>query len=176
MKWVDIAHSKCAARLGVWVRVPRLVLGEAKRFNTSARVRVLWPTLGRVALRLVPPVGRWCPTFGGWCAGFVARCACSMAVLFPSFWTVIQHGCWVRLLIGSLTLCGWGSIPLLSARVLHGCVGGVFTSFGASKRRLRDSYLFLVSATSGRLSASSGWAHSLVGVCSGGSLSPVAGP
>ena len=47
----------------------------------------------------------------------VARCACSMAVLFPSFWTVIQHGCWVRLLIGSLTLCGWGSIPLLSAGV-----------------------------------------------------------
>lgn len=36
--------------------------------------------------------------------------------------------------------------------------------------------LFLVSAMPGRLSASSGWAHSLVGVCSGGSLSPVAGP
>ena len=36
----------------------------------------------------------------------VARCACSMAVLFPSFWTVIQHGCWVRLLIGSLELFG----------------------------------------------------------------------
>ena len=54
---------------------------------------------------------------GAWV--LVARCACSMAVLFPSFWTVIQHGCWVRLLSGSLTLCGWGSIPLLSARVPH---------------------------------------------------------
>ena len=82
-------------------------------------MRVLWPTLGRVALWLVPPVGRWCPTCGGWCAG--SCCASCVrfvfAVLFPLFWTVIQHGCWVRLLIGSLTLCGWGSIPLLSAGV-----------------------------------------------------------
>ena len=30
MELVDIAHSKCAARLGVWVRVPRLVLGGNK--------------------------------------------------------------------------------------------------------------------------------------------------
>lgn len=63
--------------------------------------------------------GRWCPTCGGWCAG--SCCASCVrfvfAVLFPLFWTVIQHGCWVRLLIGSLTLCGWGSIPLLSAGV-----------------------------------------------------------
>ena len=88
MKWVDIAHSKCAARLGVWVRVPRLVLGEAKQFNTSARVRVLWPTLGRVALWLVPPVGRWCPTFGGWCAGS----CCALRVL---------DGCFVSLFLDS---------------------------------------------------------------------------
>ena len=64
-------------------------------------------------------MGRWCPTCGGWCAG--SCCASCVrfvfAVLFPLFWTVIQHGCWVRLLIGSLTLCGWGSIPLLSAGV-----------------------------------------------------------
>lgn len=47
----------------------------------------------------------------------VARLACALCLLFcfPSFWTVIQHGCWVRLLIGSLELFGWGSIPLLSA-------------------------------------------------------------
>ena len=38
-------------------------------------------------------------------------------VLFPLFWTVIPRGRWVRLLSGSLTLCGWGSIPLLSADV-----------------------------------------------------------
>lgn len=52
---------------------------------------------------------------GAWV--LVARCACSIAVLFPSFWTVIPRGRWVRLLSGSLTLCGWGSIPLLSAGV-----------------------------------------------------------
>lgn len=45
-----------------------------------------------------------------------------MAVLFPSFWTVIPRGRWVRLLSGSLTLCGWGSIPLLSAEA-HARVG-----------------------------------------------------
>ena len=39
---VDTPASKAGARLGVRVRVSRLVLGEAKRFNTSARVRVLW--------------------------------------------------------------------------------------------------------------------------------------
>ena len=55
---VDTPASKAGARLGVRVRVSRLVLGEAKRLNMGARVRVLWPTLGRVALWLVPPVGR----------------------------------------------------------------------------------------------------------------------
>lgn len=93
--------------------------GRQKRLNMGARWCVLWPTLGRVALWLVPPVGRWCPTFGGWCAG--SCCASCVrfvfAVLFPSFWTVIPRGRWVRLLSGSLTLCGWGSIPLLSAGV-----------------------------------------------------------
>lgn len=44
-------------------------------------MRVLWPTLGRVASWLVPLRGVF--SCGGWCAGFVARCACSMAVLFP---------------------------------------------------------------------------------------------
>ena len=38
---VDTTASKAGARVGVRVRLPRLVLGEAKRFNTSARVRVL---------------------------------------------------------------------------------------------------------------------------------------
>ena len=51
----------------------------------------------------------------------LARCSCSPC-LFPLFWTVIQHGCWVRLLSGSLTLCGWGSSPLLSAEA-HARVG-----------------------------------------------------
>ena len=51
-----------------------------------------------------------------------------MAVLFPLFWTVIQHGCWVRLLIGSLELFGWGSIPLLSAGV-HAPVCWGFPAF-----------------------------------------------
>lgn len=66
-------------------------------------------------------MGRWCPTFGGWCAGSccVSRVRFVLAVLFPSFWTVIPRGRWVRLLSGSLTLCGWGSSPLLSARVPH---------------------------------------------------------
>ena len=44
----------------------------------------------------------------------LARCSCSPC-LFPLIWTVIPRGRWVRLLSGSLTLCGWGSIPLLSA-------------------------------------------------------------
>ena len=50
-----------------------------------------------------------------------AQCRCRLVCLCcfspPLFGTVIQHGCWVRLLSGSLTLCGWGSIPLLSAGV-----------------------------------------------------------
>ena len=87
-----------------------------------------------------------------------------MAVLFPSFWTVIQHGCWVRLLIGSLTLCGWGSIPLLSAGV-HAPACWGFPRLCSGGRGVGFS-LFLVSAMFGRLSASLGWAHSLVGVCS----------
>lgn len=74
---------------------------------------------------------------GDWCAG---SCCAScvrfvLAVLFPLFWTVIQHGCWVRLLIGSLTLCGWGSIPLLSARVPR-VVGWVFPPCLADSRGL----------------------------------------
>ena len=98
----------------------------------------------------------------------VARRACSMAVLFPSFWTVIQHGCWVRLLIGSLTLRGWGSSPLLSAEA-HARVGRfvrfrLCPSFCRSKNAREDSYLFLVSAMFGRLSASSGWARPCWGV------------
>lgn len=93
--------------------------GRQKRLNMGARWCVLWPTLGRVALWLVPPVGRlvscvW-RLVRGFCCAFCVRFV--FAVLFPSFWTVIQHGCWVRLLIGSLELFGWGSIPLLSARV-----------------------------------------------------------
>lgn len=79
--------------------------------------RVLWPTLGRVALWLVPLRGVF--SCGGWCAG--SCCASCVRfvfdVLFPLFWTVIPRGRWVRLLSGSLTLCGWGSIPLLSAGV-----------------------------------------------------------
>ena len=91
----------------------------------------------------------------------VACHACLLAVLFPLFWTVIQHGCWVRLLIGSLTLCGWGSIPLLSARVPR-VVGWAFPPCLTDSRG--GSYLFLVLATSGRLSASSGWARPCWGV------------
>ena len=79
----------------------------------------------------------------------------------PLFGTVIQHGCWVRLLIGSLELFGWGSIPLLSARVPR-VVGWVFPPCLADSRG--DSYLFLVSAMFGRLSASSGWARHCWGV------------
>ena len=62
--------------------------GRQKRLNMGARVRVLWPTLGRVALWLVPPVGRWCPAFGGWCAGS----CCALRVL---------DGCFVSLFLDS---------------------------------------------------------------------------
>ena len=72
---VDTPASKAGARLGVRVRVSRLVLGEAKRFNTSARVRVLWPTLGRVALWLVPPVGRLVSYVWRLVRGFLLRAA-----------------------------------------------------------------------------------------------------
>lgn len=72
---VDTPASKAGARLGVRVRVSRLVLGEAKRFNTSARVRVLWPTLGRVALWLVPPVGRLVSYVWRMVRGFLLRAA-----------------------------------------------------------------------------------------------------
>ena len=99
---VDTPASKAGARLGVRVRVSRLVLGD-KTVEYGACVRVLWPTLGRVALWLVSPVGRWCLALVTGARVLVARCACLLAVLFPLFWTVIQHGCWVRLLIGSLT-------------------------------------------------------------------------
>ena len=67
---------------------------------------------------------------GDWCAG--SCCASCVrfvfAVLFPSFWTVIPRGRWVRLLSGSLTLCGWGSSPLLSAGV-HAPVCWGFPAF-----------------------------------------------
>ena len=72
---VDTPASKAGARLGVRVRVSRLVLGEAKRFNTSARVRVLWPTLGRVAMWLVPPVGRLVSYVWRMVRGFLLRAA-----------------------------------------------------------------------------------------------------
>lgn len=177
---VDTPASKAGARLGVRVRVSRLVLGEAKRFNTSARVRVLWPTLGRVALWLVPPVGRLVSYVWRMVRGFLLRAARARWLFcFPSLDSNPAR-CRVRLLIGSLTLRGWGSSPLLSAEA-HARVGRfvrfrLCPSFCRSKNAREDSYLFLVSAMPGRLSASSGWAHSLVGVCSGGSLSPVAGP
>ena len=83
---VDTPASKAGARLGVRVRVSRLVLGEAKRFNTSARVRVLWPTLGRVALWLVPLRGVF--SCGGWCVGSY----CALRVL---------DGCFVSLFLDS---------------------------------------------------------------------------
>ena len=62
------------------------------------------------------------------------------------------------------------SIPLLSAEA-HARVGRfvrfrLCPSFCRSKNAREGSYLFLVSAMPGRLSASLGWAHSLVGVCS----------
>lgn len=106
--------------MGVRVRVSRLVLGEAKRFNTCARVRVLWPTLGRVALWLVPLRGVF--SCGGWCAGS----CCALRVLDGCFVSLFLDSnparCRVRLLIGSLELFGWGSIPLLSADA-HARVG-----------------------------------------------------
>ena len=81
--------------------------------------RVLWPTLGACSPVVGVTCGALVSRLGDWCAG--SCCASCVrfvfAVLFPLFWTVIQHGCWVRLLSGSLTLCGWGSIPLLSAGV-----------------------------------------------------------
>ena len=46
---VDTPASKAGARLGVRVRVPRLVLGGSETVEYGACVRVLWPTLGRVA-------------------------------------------------------------------------------------------------------------------------------
>lgn len=46
---VDTPASKAGARLGVRVRVSRLVLGGSETVEYGARVRVLWPTLGRVA-------------------------------------------------------------------------------------------------------------------------------
>ena len=123
---VDTPASKAGARLGVRVRVSRLVLGETKRFNTSARVRVLWPTLGRVALWLVPLRGVF--SCGGWCAGS----CCALRVLDGCFVSLFLDSnparCRARLLIGSLTLCGWGSIPLLSAGV-HAPVCWGFPAF-----------------------------------------------
>lgn len=83
-------------------------------------------------------------------------------VLLPLIWTVIQHGCWVRLLIGSLTLCGWGSIPLLSAGV-HSPVCWGFPRLCSGGRSV-DFSLFLVSAMFGRFSASLGWARPVWGV------------
>ena len=96
-----------------------------------------------------------------------ARCHCHLVlfVLLSPYLDSNPARCRVRLLIGSLELFGWGSIPLLSARVPHVLFWWrFFTSFGASKRRLWDSCLFLVSATSGRLSASPGWARPVRGV------------
>ena len=95
--------------MGVWARVVADI-GACSPVVGAAR-----GALG--VLRLA--VGAWV---------LVARCACSMAVLFPSFWTVIPRGRWVRLLSGSLTLCGWGSIPLLSAGV-HAPVCWGFPAF-----------------------------------------------
>ena len=57
-----------------------------------ARVRVVADIWACSSCRLVSPVGRWCLALatGAWV--LVARCACSMAVLFPLFWTVILRG------------------------------------------------------------------------------------
>lgn len=143
---------------------------------------MLWPTLGRVALWLVPPVGRWCPTFGGWCAG--SCCASCVrfvfAVLFPLFWTVIQHDCWVRLLIGSLTLCGWGSIPLLSAEA-HARVGclpvSVCILHSFCRSRIARGLLSFPCLGYVWTALRVVWVGvPLLGRVRGGSLSPVAGP
>lgn len=81
---------------------------------------------GCVCARVVADIGACSPVVGaaagcvflwrlvrGFCCASCVRFV--FAVLFPLFWTVIPRGRWVRLLSGSLTLCGWGSSPLLSA-------------------------------------------------------------
>ena len=72
---VDTPASKAGARLGVRVRLPRLVLGGSETVEYGARVRVLWPTLGRVALWLVPPVGRLVSYVWRMVRGFLLRAA-----------------------------------------------------------------------------------------------------
>ena len=54
---------------------------------------------------------------GDWCVGFVARLGSWLlfAVFVSPYLDSNPARCRVRLLIGSLTLCGWGSSPLLSA-------------------------------------------------------------
>ena len=85
--------SKSGARLGVRVRLPRLVLGETKTVE-----------YGCAWARVVADIGACSPVVGAARGAFgvlrladgarvlVARCACSMAVLFPYFWTVILRG------------------------------------------------------------------------------------
>lgn len=97
------ARLKSGCPVGRAGSSPATGTGGNKTVEYGARVRVLWPTLGRVALWLVPPVGRWCPTFGGWCAGSCCAPRVLDGCFVSPFWTVIQRGCWVRLLIGSLT-------------------------------------------------------------------------
>lgn len=82
------ARLKSGCPVGRAGSSPATGTGGNKTVEYGARVRVLWPTWGRVALWLVPPVGRWCPTFGGWCAGS----CCALRVL---------DGCFVSLFLDS---------------------------------------------------------------------------
>lgn len=87
---VDTPASKAGARLGVRVRVPRLVLGGSETVEYGACGRVLWPTLGRVALWLVPPVGRLVSCVWRMVRGFLLRVLRALCV-----------GCFVSLFLDS---------------------------------------------------------------------------
>ena len=80
------ARLKSGCPVGRAGSTPATGTGETKRFNTSASVRVLWPTLGRVALWLVPLRGVF--SCGGWCVGS----CCALRVL---------DGCFVSLFLDS---------------------------------------------------------------------------
>ena len=82
--------------------------GGNETVECGACGRVLWPTLGRVALWLVPPVGRFVSCVWRMVRGFLLRvlralCVCCFVSLFLDS---NPARCRVRLLIGSLELFG----------------------------------------------------------------------
>lgn len=73
--------------------------------------------IGACSLMVGVTCGALLSRVGDWCVGFVARLGSLFlfAVFVSPYLDSNPARCRVRLLSGSLTLCGWGSSPLLSA-------------------------------------------------------------